>query len=119
MKRCAFPPEMKSHSSDHKCPTAGSMGGQENGAARVSKRAFEIYSMQMLKYKTLHARLLTRAPLFRSSCRWHHDLSNWIRNRKTMRHLAGRLRSQGPIVGQSVMVGPIHLQAARACSGAF
>jgi hypothetical protein len=28
---------------------AGSMVGQENGAARVSKRVFEIYGMKMLK----------------------------------------------------------------------
>jgi hypothetical protein len=39
---------------------AESVVGQENGAARVSKRVFEIYSMQMLKYKILYARLLTR-----------------------------------------------------------
>jgi hypothetical protein len=76
--------------------------GQEKGAARVSKRVFEIYSMQMLKYKILYARLLTRAALFVSLCRWHHNLSNWIRNRKNMRYCAGRPRSMGPIVGPLV-----------------
>jgi hypothetical protein len=34
------------------------MVGQVNGAARVSKRMFEIYRMQMLKYKILYVRLL-------------------------------------------------------------
>jgi hypothetical protein len=48
---------------------AGSMVGPENGAARASKRVFEIYSVQLCKYKTLYARLLTRAALFGSSRR--------------------------------------------------